>query len=596
MKHLLRLLVLFISVLPAWALADTPVGPMNYQGRLLDDGVPVGFPTPTAVNFVVRVYNAASGGTLKYQETHNGVTVDDGVYSFLIGTQPKDAGDSTWSIELWNCCANLFLEITANGETLLPRSRLAAAPYAFQANLALTTNNALALGGKPSTWFDNTMEAICVSGKGKWLELANDGAGACLGIGSSYPGPATVPYLDLTTDGDFTNLDLTNADISGIQFDDATMTGTIFKGTTYSVAGMSGANLRDTVWDAAVATDASKQTLSSSTNVMGVIFKNMDMSSWDFSQIDPFNGMIGLSAANLSYCPAELPSAWECRDDALGQNKNFLLGPGVNLSANSAAAVSKFGASYLNLGNNVFDNANLQGASFEGNVVTQSFQNVNLDNANFNYTIMRSNLFDACNVDGATFVGSKFDKPKFLSTNYFLNNDFTNADLTYVRFEKEMIGSNFTKATLITVDFIGGIYDSNFTGAVLDEVAILGGVGGNIFDGTRFYHGFQHGRVSTPYNSFNGFGTFKDLSFIGGQLKGDFTGAVFTGTLVFSGNVTGNFGLDICGATFPLVGGVLPGISIGLGAECPDGNDYAPCNSPTNMIPIPVAQCTVGVP
>src|SRR5690606_37285041 len=216
-----------------------------------------GVPVTGSYNFVARVYDAASGGTLKYQENHNSIAVDDGVYAFLVGTQIKTGGDSTWSVELWHCCSVLFLEIVVNGETPSPRHPLDAAPFAFQSTLALTTNNALTLGGKSSAWFDSTLEAICVSSKGKWLELANGGAGDCLGIGTSFPGPTLVNWNTLTASSDFKNLDLTRANISGINFSGANLTGTLFKETTYSVQGMSGANLTSTQWDAAIATDVS---------------------------------------------------------------------------------------------------------------------------------------------------------------------------------------------------------------------------------------------------------------------------------------------------------------------------------------------------
>src|SRR6478609_9430988 len=136
MKKISSFIVLFI--LSASAFAWT-IGPMNYQGRLLDNA---GIPVTGSYNFIVRIYDAASGGALKFSEQQNSIAVNDGVYSFLVSTGTNSTG--AWDIALWNT-PQLFLEIEVNGQTLSPRHLMAATPYAYQANLALRTNNALAL-------------------------------------------------------------------------------------------------------------------------------------------------------------------------------------------------------------------------------------------------------------------------------------------------------------------------------------------------------------------------------------------------------------------------------------------------------------------
>src|SRR6478736_272553 len=131
---------------------------MNYQGRLLDN---VGVPVTGSYNFIVRIYDAPTGGTLKFSEQQNSIAVNDGVYSFLVSTGTSPTG--SWDINLWNT-PTLYLEIEVNSQTLAPRHLLASTPFAFQANLALTTNNALALGGKSA---GNVLQDICTAGKGK---------------------------------------------------------------------------------------------------------------------------------------------------------------------------------------------------------------------------------------------------------------------------------------------------------------------------------------------------------------------------------------------------------------------------------------------
>jgi len=590
------ILASFLFVLSSSVFAWT-IGPMNYQGRLLNNS---GIPLTGSYNFTVRIYDAASGGTLKYSELQNSIAVDDGVYSFLVSTGTSPTGN--WDINLWNT-PTLYMEIAVNGQTLTPRQLLASAPFAYQANLALTTNNALALGGKTAAQYDSTLAAICVSGKGRWLEKV----GKCLGVGSSFPGHAETGWWTLTDDNTFSDIDLSRADISGIDFTNGGGAGgsysvifqnVVFNQTIYSVRSFKdNVDLKNTRWDGASAVDSTAVVLDGSVTLQDAIFKNMDMSVWNLSGIS-LNNVGGLSAALLSNCPAGLPASWECRDDAVPQHGepglSFLLGPGANLSANSAAAVSKYGVSYLDLGVDVLNNIDLSGAVFDGNVITQNFINTMLMDVHFNYTTLKGNIFDNCNLTRTRFESSKLIKPVFRPTNVFDRPSFKGAELNFVRFQSSVDRASFYNATLTTVDFVAGVNWSDFTYALLDEVSITGNTGDNVFSDTRFYHGFQHGTAPSPTNSYTGGSTFNNLTFIGGTLKGDFTGATFTGAMTFSG-VMSSGGLDVCGATFPLVNGVVPGWSIGLGPECPDGNDYAPCNSSPHMIPIAVGQCTPGV-
>lgn len=578
MKKIILALLLTISI-PA--LSDTPVGPMNYQGRLLDNnGIPVGYPTPTNVNFVVRVYDAASGGTLKYQENHNAVAVEDGAYSFLVGTQTKSGGDSTWSVELWNCCSALYLEIAVGAETLTPRHRLAAAPFAFQANLALTTNNALKLGNKPAEWYGSTLEAICVSGKGKWLELANDGNGGCLGVGSSFSsidpyGSDRVPYTALTTNGDFSNLDLTNADISGIQFDDATMTGTLFKNTRYSVDGMRGANLRDTVWDGAVATDMYMGWLSPATRLSGATFTNMDMYLWDLSDL-PLNKMDGLSAAALDGCPIGLPAGFACKGKDVGGGdwQYFIVGPSVNLSSTSLMA-GKLNTQYTDQWS--FQDSNLTGINFSGNtlesVTFPPYNTTNMSNSNFKGATIRNTklpgIFSGASFDGATLVSSEFYLPTFAPT----APSFDNAELKFVLFNgpADNTALVFTKSILANIELRGaGVqgYGQNIsfsadtsridTLAISSTLSALTITNSTVAGGINAHPSSQLGAITI--------GGPEGTTFLGGNLSGRFHGANFTGSVFYGTTFRGAM---LNGAT-----GLLPSGLLNVdwfGATCPDG-------------------------
>lgn len=602
MKHLLHTLLIGLACITSTAVLATPVGPMNYQGRLLDNS---GIPLSGSYDFVARVYDATSGGTLKYQESHNDVDVDDGVYSFLVGTQTKDAGDSTWSVELWNCCSSLYLEIAVNGETLSPRHQLAAAPYAFQANLALTTNNALALGGKTAEEYDNTLAAICESGKGKWLDLVEK----CLGVGASFPGPSVVSWSALSSDNDFTNLDLSRADISGISFNSANLTGTLFKETTYQVYLFQGADLTNTVWDAAIAT-GSMSILPNYTTLVGITFKNMDMSNWGLSSLS-YIRYDKMSAAYLTACPASLPTnpfPWECRDMGTGNGLYVLIGPYGNYSATSAAAIDSLGGKVLDLGRSVFDDGpNMYNSIFTGVRLTQDFKNTTLQNVNMDYTTLIDAKFDGTWFAGVTFKKSIIERTIFSSTiTYFSGVDMSDARLNYVDFQIDANIINFSRASLHQVDFTS-LKSVNFTGTVLDDVRINTKLEGNwpnqtIFDGTKIMGDFYVADFA-PGLSYNYYFLFKDVKFIGTRWSGDFAPAVFTGTTTFK-EVELNH-LDLCYTNIPLVDTTAPHDDLARvrwtgPVECPDGSDVtggaSTCNTGTGMSPTAQYGCTAGIP
>jgi len=582
-------------------LADTPVGPMNYQGRLLDNN---GIPVTGSYNFVVRVYDAASAGTLKYQEAHNAVTVNDGVYTFLIGTTTKTGGDSTWSVELWNCCTNLFMEIEVNGQILLPRPRLAAAPYAFQANLALTTNNALALGGKSASQYDNALATICVSSKGKWLELV----GKCLGAGSSFTGTA-VSWNTLTASSNFTGLDLTNADITGINFSGADFTGTTFKKTTYLVSGMSNANLTNTIWDGASANDPSAFSVAGTTNLTGATMKNMSMGKWNLSAITNEFVMHYFAAAYLSACPAGLfgvsYSAWQCKLMHANGSQYFLAGFYSNYSTTSPATMLANDEMVLDVDTNAFDNTNTSYSTFNGIVLTQTFLNGSFYQADLTNATFRNINFTNTNFNG-TFVGSRWENVTIGSGISMNMADLTGAKLANVRFLNDITTPNFTKASLKQVDFdyIGGVGGPDFTDASLENVHFANlRLTQTKFDRTHISGDFHIEAIeasSAPTMTFN------DIVFTGATVSGALTDLTFTGSFTIRYSVFKN--LDLCSTSFPLTGSApyteLATVKWEGAVECPDGTDVAgsatsysgTCNYLTRMIQTAVANCTTGIP
>ena len=606
-KITLAFVALFLS---ASALAWT-IGPMNYQGRLLDSS---GVPVTGSYLFKVRIYDAASGGTLKFSEQHNSVAVNDGVYSFLVSTGTNSTG--AWDIALWNT-PQLFLEIEVNSEILSPRHLMAATPYAYQANLALTTNNALALGGTSAAQYNSTLQAICVSGKGKWLELANGGAGSCLGVGAQFPGPARVNWNTLTANSNFTNLDLSRANISGIDFTPSSaypnLTGTIFNATTYSVAGMSGANLTNTQWDGAIATDASPATVASYTVLAKATMKNMDLSKWNLSAITSSANLQYFSAAYLSACPAAVfgyvfvntSGVWKCNLMRAAGSQYFMVGPHANLSTTSAVAAASIGEILLDV--DTFDNTDTSAANFSGVTLTQSFLNGYFYTANLTNATLRNINFTNTNFNG-TFVGAKLENVIVGSSISMNNGNWSGSTLTNVRFDNYPSGINFTKATFRNVDFTVGIQGPNFTDAVLDNLRIkFLATATTQFVNTRILGNFNVAGIHSTASSM----TFQNVEFDGATISGALTDVNFTGTVKFTNVVFKN--LDLCSVSMPLAGAAphaeLADVKWEGPIECPDGLDVLgnpaganplyinTCNYQTRTsTPIAVASCTGGIP
>lgn len=128
----------------AGALVAAVPGQIHYQGRLTDaEGSAVNGPVAMAV----RMYDAASGGTLLYEEDLGSITVTDGAYSFGFGaagtgtTAGQEIFANLTSVEHW-------LELVIDGVESTPRTRLLAVPYALKARESETSADAQALAEK----------------------------------------------------------------------------------------------------------------------------------------------------------------------------------------------------------------------------------------------------------------------------------------------------------------------------------------------------------------------------------------------------------------------------------------------------------------
>jgi hypothetical protein len=136
---------------------DTRLSPrlLNYQGYLTDDeGIPV---TDPALSMTFSIYDALTSGNLKWTETQSSVDVDKGVFSVILGSgTPIPDSVFVGGTDCW-------LELTVDGQTLSPRTRITSVGYAYT-----------------STYSDTAEYARNAAADNDWSFLISDGADTTL--------------------------------------------------------------------------------------------------------------------------------------------------------------------------------------------------------------------------------------------------------------------------------------------------------------------------------------------------------------------------------------------------------------------------------
>ena len=109
------------------AYAQVP-GFIHYQGRLTDSS---GQPVNGTREMQFRIYDAETGGALRWQSGSMSVQVEDGLFHVLLGSVPASAFEGQ-NVK--------WLEVTVGGQVLLPRSPIATVAHAFRAGDADTVD------------------------------------------------------------------------------------------------------------------------------------------------------------------------------------------------------------------------------------------------------------------------------------------------------------------------------------------------------------------------------------------------------------------------------------------------------------------------
>ena len=140
MRNLLILLIAGAVLVPILAFAESAVTPpiphlINYQGMLTDNS---GNPLTGNFDIIFKIYNDASAGTKRWEETQSGVSVTNGLFSVILG--------SVTPINLY-FDEEYWLDITVGAEHMPSRLKFTSVGYAYRAQKADTAAYASSVSG-----------------------------------------------------------------------------------------------------------------------------------------------------------------------------------------------------------------------------------------------------------------------------------------------------------------------------------------------------------------------------------------------------------------------------------------------------------------
>ena len=180
-----KLQAIFTSVLvffcvQAWAVPQM----VNFQGRLTDS---YGAPLDGAVDVTFSIYDASTGGNLLWQESHAGLTVDNGLFHTLLGSlAPLDTSTVFTGADRW-------LEVqVGTDDPMQPRQQITSVAYSMHAGEADSANTATeaqhalaadtALSADDVPGKDITPSSITIDGVGQVIDSTGQWVGDPTGL------------------------------------------------------------------------------------------------------------------------------------------------------------------------------------------------------------------------------------------------------------------------------------------------------------------------------------------------------------------------------------------------------------------------------
>lgn len=130
-----QVVFMLLGLISIVAAAGTPPL-MNYQGWLRDDA---GDPVTGTFSMTFKIWTDELAGAEVWSEDHPSVTVTNGGFSVVLGTS-NNLDNVDFAEE------GRWLEVTVDGETMIPRTRLTTLPYAFRISTVDSAQGGLILG------------------------------------------------------------------------------------------------------------------------------------------------------------------------------------------------------------------------------------------------------------------------------------------------------------------------------------------------------------------------------------------------------------------------------------------------------------------
>jgi hypothetical protein len=176
MKKALAVMVTCMVILVSSAAADIPKL-INYQGMLTNGD---GDPLDGTFDVFFRIYNAPSGGDKRWEENHSALSVNQGLFNVILGSQSGGI-DLDFSEQYW-------LEVEVEGE-IMPRIEFTSVGYSYRALVADSAEVAGSGGGGGGGWVDD----------GNAVRL--EGVFDSVGIGTAYPSAKLHVVGDVNASG-----------------------------------------------------------------------------------------------------------------------------------------------------------------------------------------------------------------------------------------------------------------------------------------------------------------------------------------------------------------------------------------------------------